>query len=384
MTISGWSDGPEEGDWKGIIIDQNAGSITIEHLILKHAEIGIFTDGVDIDVAHCEFDSCGTGIFIEEAGGTIHNVLVQNCGDKGFYVLGASGNFASAAFDSCRANNNNYGFYFDAYTNSCTISNNSEADNNIINGILCRSSMTIGPKVSLDNNGQDGLRLMYAGSSGVVRGVRSINHSSGAGLRCNFSSSPEIKDCSFKDNYDNVSTKYTSYPILGDVANSKGQNNSILTATRYDVGNFNTGWTLMAENCYWGPTGDGLMPAISISGSVDINPWLTNDPGFSWRLPQGGLTGNSWVSENYPNPFNPETRIKYFVANSGDRVTIQIYDIGGKLVKALANEQKAAGLHTAIWNGRNNAGEGVASGVYFARVTVGSDLNETKKLMLVK
>ena len=69
----------------------------------------------------------------------------------------------------------------------------------------------------------------------------------------------------------------------------------------------------------------------------------------------------------YPNPFNPRTTIAYSVPE-GTHVTLRIYDLRGALVSTLVNGQVEAGDHAVVWNGRDDYGSGVASGVYFARI----------------
>ncbi|HEX6791863.1 MAG TPA: M6 family metalloprotease domain-containing protein [Candidatus Krumholzibacteria bacterium] len=85
---------------------------------------------------------------------------------------------------------------------------------------------------------------------------------------------------------------------------------------------------------------------------------------------------------NYPNPFNPATTIRYELA-SRSRVELRIYDVKGALVKTLVNESKPAGVYSLEWNGRDDRGVAVSSGVYFYRITAGS-FNDVRKMTLLK
>ena len=90
---------------------------------------------------------------------------------------------------------------------------------------------------------------------------------------------------------------------------------------------------------------------------------------------------------NYPNPFNPETWIPYKLAKDAD-VTMRIYNVTGQLVKTLELGHKESGFYlskekTAYWNGRNEAGEKVASGIYFYTIHAGN-FTATKRMILVK
>ena len=71
---------------------------------------------------------------------------------------------------------------------------------------------------------------------------------------------------------------------------------------------------------------------------------------------------------NYPNPFNPETTIRFDLAEPGP-VTIDVFNIKGQKMKALVNDSFIAGQHSIIWNGTDSKGKPVASGVYFYRMT---------------
>ena len=90
---------------------------------------------------------------------------------------------------------------------------------------------------------------------------------------------------------------------------------------------------------------------------------------------------------NYPNPFNPETWIPYQLANPSD-VTLRIYTIDGRLVRLLSLGHKEVGIYqnrsrAAYWDGKNNSGEPVASGVYFYTFTAG-DFTATRKMLIRK
>ncbi|NOX17592.1 MAG: T9SS type A sorting domain-containing protein, partial [Chlorobi bacterium] len=88
------------------------------------------------------------------------------------------------------------------------------------------------------------------------------------------------------------------------------------------------------------------------------------------------------VSQNYPNPFNPSTVIKYGIPEASF-VTIKIYNILGSEIATLVNTELNAGIHQAVWNGRDNLGNKVSSGTYILRVTAGNN-SATKKMLLLK
>ncbi len=90
---------------------------------------------------------------------------------------------------------------------------------------------------------------------------------------------------------------------------------------------------------------------------------------------------------NYPNPFNPETWIPYQLAESSE-VTLTIYDMNGQLVRRLAVGHQGAGMYqtrsrAAYWDGRNQLGESVASGLYFYTLTA-DEFTATRRMLIVK
>ncbi len=88
------------------------------------------------------------------------------------------------------------------------------------------------------------------------------------------------------------------------------------------------------------------------------------------------------LSQNYPNPFNPVTRIKYSLPNE-ELVSVVIYDLNGSEVATLVDNHQAPGTYTIEWNGKDNSGKQVSSGVYFYRIEAGK-FSELRKMILLK
>jgi hypothetical protein len=85
---------------------------------------------------------------------------------------------------------------------------------------------------------------------------------------------------------------------------------------------------------------------------------------------------------NYPNPFNPETNIRFDLAKAA-HVTIEVYNIKGQRVTVLANEYRDAGRYNLVWKGKDANGRQVGSGIYFYRMRAG-DYQKINKMMLLK
>lgn len=88
------------------------------------------------------------------------------------------------------------------------------------------------------------------------------------------------------------------------------------------------------------------------------------------------------LNQNFPNPFNATTQIRFSVPKAS-HVQLQIFDILGRKVKSLVNENLTAGYKQITWDGKNESGDEVASGVYFYRIKTG-DFQTTKKMVLLK
>jgi flagellar hook assembly protein FlgD len=85
---------------------------------------------------------------------------------------------------------------------------------------------------------------------------------------------------------------------------------------------------------------------------------------------------------NFPNPFNPETRISYHLPQTTS-VRLEVFNSRGELVRVLENSAKAAGIHTVFWNGQNASAQAVASGLYFYRLQAGAQ-QLVQKMLLMK
>ncbi len=94
------------------------------------------------------------------------------------------------------------------------------------------------------------------------------------------------------------------------------------------------------------------------------------------------ITLSFFQLSNYPNPFNPETTISYTLPTAG-LVSLEVYNSRGQLVRCLLQEEQSAGEHILIWNGRDDFGNNVASGLYLCRI-VCNGKEETRKLLLIK
>ena len=89
------------------------------------------------------------------------------------------------------------------------------------------------------------------------------------------------------------------------------------------------------------------------------------------------------LHQNYPNPFNPSTTISFDITQTSSFVRLEVYNMKGQKVKQLINGQLSAGQHTIVWNGLDDDGKFVTSGVYFYKLKT-NNFEKTRKMLLIK
>jgi len=122
---------------------------------------------------------------------------------------------------------------------------------------------------------------------------------------------------------------------------------------------------------------DGTKIAGSDCANFGVVPPPHDDPRAADAEP-----GEFSLGANSPNPFNAGTVITYSVANDGP-ISLAVYDILGRRVATLVDELQTAGQHGVAWNGSDDRGQPVASGMYFYRLTAGA-ASQTRKMILLK
>ncbi len=111
-------------------------------------------------------------------------------------------------------------------------------------------------------------------------------------------------------------------------------------------------------------------------GAYEWNPNIANDDNFV-------INNGKYKLTNYPNPFNPTTTIKYFLPKDSF-VNLSIYNIKGQKIKELVNEIKSKGNNSVIWNGKDENGNSVSSGVYFYKIKTDQNQESTSRMLLLK
>jgi len=217
-------------------------------------------------------------------------------------------------------------------------------------------------------------------------------------------SEPVVAACRFESNNEGVVVADSSSPFFsgnlftGSVVagvRTVGSVGPVLGGSLEDANDF-TDFSLFAilntspvevsaEYNYWG---DDCVLTEWFLGPVDYVPWTdaTHTEEYT-ECPTGvvddGVPVAYALGRCYPNPFNPVTRIQYDVPSPGGRVVLRVFSASGRLVRTLCDGSVPPGHHVAAWDGRDEAGARVASGVYFCRMEAGR-FAERRKLVLLK
>jgi hypothetical protein len=178
--------------------------------------------------------------------------------------------------------------------------------------------------------------------------------------------------------------------VAAGIAFFKGTNETVVAAITFDnefIGSFDSGasWEDHTDNI----NGSVLMD-IRVS-SEDGNCYvLTAEDGVYFRSitalgiddPEPVFGQNFLLYSNYPNPFNPRTTIAFNMGQQG-KVTLDVYNVLGQKVRSLIAGTRQGGLHSLQWDGRDNSGNALATGVYLLQLKAFGDV-QTRKMILHK
>ncbi|MDP2885036.1 MAG: S8 family serine peptidase [Ignavibacteria bacterium] len=136
------------------------------------------------------------------------------------------------------------------------------------------------------------------------------------------------------------------------------------------------------SNMYSISTGGTGWSPVTTGGNLRIRASVASVSGLVWAGVHEITPRVFTLSQNYPNPFNPTTTIRYSVPAQG-RVRLRVFDLVGREVASLVDEEEASGSYLINWRGTDNYGRPLASGVYFYKLD-GPGQQITKKLILLK
>ena len=126
----------------------------------------------------------------------------------------------------------------------------------------------------------------------------------------------------------------------------------------------------------FGAAGSGL-PALNLRVQAEVT-----GAGQPTSVASGSVQPQKLaLFQNYPNPFNPETQIRFDLPTAGP-VQLRIYDMLGRVVRTLVNQRLQAGVHVMRWDGRDQNGRPVASGIYFYELITPSQTLSRKMILM--
>ena len=153
---------------------------------------------------------------------------------------------------------------------------------------------------------------------------------------------------------------------------------------RYNGGHFKTCFLPWADFFAVDSLENGdLLPRAGVTQTIEkIFEWFETGTGVNPSGGDGIVPRSHHLAQNYPNPFNPETRIDYQLAEDGF-VELAVYNVLGQRVRTLEAGDHVAGTYSLLWDGRDDVGLDVASGVYFYRLETGN-FTSTKRMILMR
>jgi hypothetical protein len=138
---------------------------------------------------------------------------------------------------------------------------------------------------------------------------------------------------------------------------------------------------LYAINNWYGSDNPSSSKFHAVSpGVIYWHPYLTEPP--VWRMEPKPIIPLAFsLEQNYPNPFNPQTTISFTLADPA-YTTITVYNLLGQRVNTILSARLESGEHSVIWNGEDDAGSPVSSGMYLYAVQSGDNFQSKKMLVL--
>jgi hypothetical protein len=177
-------------------------------------------------------------------------------------------------------------------------------------------------------------------------------------------------------------------PTFYDLSSTATFSGSILVCIHYDEANFSVPETSLKVLHYDGAAWVDITTSLDTNANILCGTTTALSP-FAIAEPVGSTDVDERAPSQFalhpcvPNPFNPSTTIRYDVPNGGVRVSIAVFDVTGRRVRSLVDGARPAGEQSVTWDGRDDGGTTVASGVYFYRMIAGS-FAQTRKMVLLK
>ena len=380
-----FADSPDYGDWVGIYLDEDAIG-EFSYCDIQYGERGLeLRPGATAAASNCNISyHIDMGIYNYKGYLDLSNSTISYNGSYGLYAYMAADSVDNTVF----TDNEVYGIkvYGTKTSNDSTFILNDTLScipSSTQYGIYLENNNYVrvhGCKVSGYNQGG-----IYLKNSDAIVDTSDFSSNNQFGLYAENGASPFVRYCQFYSLHTGVKAATGSRPDLGDSASSSWGNSSFDSSLTHYVNFSNSLYagaeTLWAQYNWWGTTNPSSIKFVTDSRYKVImwNPYRNSQPKIESLF---ALPNEFCLSQNYPNPFNPTTTIAFVLDRPGNTV-VSIYNLLGQQVKTLISEYLSPGQYQIIWDGRNNSGVPVSSGVYFYTLQSG-DRFDSKKMLLIR
>jgi len=368
--------------WRGL--DIKAGStVTITECEVSGATVGIRGYQASVTLNGCRVEGGATGARLTDCTLAASTSSFSLADSLGMYLNGGGGTITDCTFDE----NGHAGLWCDDHAEHdivrSSFTNTTEGD-----GLrLYRYSNVFVDTCSIIGNSDNGV-VVQSASPEISNCV--ITDNGQVGIKCRRTSNPMVCWSVISENALGVSAESGALPNLGDTIFDNTGFNSIFDNTTAAVANYNNegGSPLQIRENWWGsypPTGRIFIGFVKYYPCLEAPP--VHDPGGGGsRYAEGeeAVTPSEFrLGHCSPNPFNPVTTVAFDVPESVGPIDVSVFDVAGRRVATLYSGHHDPGTHSVTWNGRDEAGRNVASGIYFVHMSA-ADFRASRKMVLLK
>lgn len=390
------------GCWRGFdYIDQGPGSqFHIAHAEIAYADIAVDVFGGDIVLEVCDIHDClDKAVDFSEAGGLVYDCHIHHNRQRTVTMtLNSSPTFQLCVLDNNNLDNASPYPYFNVGlqgTNSptileCTIT----GDGNHMSGGMafwasCEAQVT-GNHISGCGYGilcySTGADPRIEGNTIVDNNIHPDTLNWGFGVACNGNNAPVLTGNEIRGHWYGVAAINGGRPNLGDIDNTDPAddgNNIILEngigGQTYGFYN-NTPYDQTAQNNFWGPQD----PEDCIYHQPDDPSlgFVTWDPPIAYdAVPETPGAGVLTGLQAYPNPFNPRLQLRLEMSRSTEAEVV-VLDVAGRRVRRLHSGLLPRGETVLHWDGKDQQGQPLASGVYWLRAAAGTEVRTARAVLV--
>ena len=388
VTLTSSKTSPAEGDWTGVVVDANAAA-KINYAMIKYAEDGVRS------VYTADSTTVSNSTFLNNqldditvAGDNSHAVSITN---NTVTVLGGIGISASAS-EAVISGNSVTCNSSSVYGIELAAENNQVVSSNTVQSASMGSAMWIGSNANKTPTIQDnsftsskfGIECVNSKANiGSSDHENAITGNTTGVLADGGNADPKLRYNDISSNATGVSAMSGADPDMG--TNADGGNNKFLSNSTYCINNRNTSGTLTAKGNFFGNPGGCPTPAC-FTGSVDVSSWLCTAP-FTVDIPMMALPNKP---EGFrllgvrPNPARSGASLEFALESGITNIRVDVFDLAGRLVRRLDPINAGIGGQELYWDGRDERGALVQTGVYFFRASGHGIPEQSVKLLVVR